>query len=131
MPHLVVSAGKPYLVMQPERRADLERLCSRLGSRGVSVDLQVANYIPGRRGVSFNQPEAIVFYILGVASSTVISSLVGDIYKAARDWAIARFKSKVEKNPNGLHRPETFTIYGPDNEVLKTWTIDDDGEHER
>jgi hypothetical protein len=34
----------------------------------------------------------------------------------------------VEANPDGPHRPETFTIYGPDNECSKISKVDDNGE---
>ncbi len=54
--------------------------------------------------------------------------MANDVY--ARAKAIARLHRKVEKEPDGLHRPETVTIYGPDNEILKTWTIVDKGGHE-
>jgi hypothetical protein len=41
---------------------------------------------------------------------------------------MARFHKKVEPNPDGPHKPETFTIKGPDNKVLKTMKVDDNGE---
>lgn len=116
--------------MQPEHRADLENLVSLLRSGGLSADLQITEYDPGRRGISFNQAEAVAIYIGGAMTVTVIANLTNDIYDRVKNWAIARFLAKVKNDPNGLHRPETFTIYGPDNEILKSWTIDDGGEHE-
>ncbi len=130
MPQITMAAGRAYLVMQPERRSDLDDLARQLRSAGIDVDLQITEYEPGRRGIAFNQPEAVAFYILGAVSSALLSSLTNDLYNWAKKWAAARFKKKVEENPDGLHRPETFTIYGPDNEVLKTWKIDDQGEQE-
>jgi hypothetical protein len=130
VPQLTMAAGKPYLVMQPERRADLEVLSAQLRSAGIDVDLQITEYVPGRRGVGFNQPEAIAFYVLGVVAQTLIANMTEDIFDRAKKWAAARFRRKVAVNPDGLHKPETFTIYGPDDKVLKTWRIDDQGEHE-
>lgn len=130
MPEITVAAGKKYLVTSDARRADLEELAARLGSGGVDVTLDITEYEPGRRGLSFNQPEAVVIYLAGAGTTALISRLAGDVYDKAKAWALQRFQKKVDAKPDGLHRPEEFTIYGPEGDVLKHWKIDDDGEHE-
>jgi len=101
-----------------------------LRTAGISADVEITKYVPGRTGISFNQPEAVAFYIAGAMSSSVLSANANDLYQHAKTSASARFSKKVRENPNGLHRPEEFTIYGPDGEVLKKWSVDDQGEHE-
>ena len=130
MPEVTLRAGRPYLVMHRERREDLEELAARLRSAGINVDIEITEYVPGRRGVAFNLAEAVAFYIAGAVTTALLSNVMSDIYEAAKKWATARFSRKVALRPNGLHRPETFTIYGPDGETPRTWTIDEEGEHE-
>ena len=128
MPQVTLKAGRASEITQPERRAALEELRGRLQSAGATVELQIAEYIPGRRGIAFI--ESVAIYIGGAASGALVSNLVTDFYTQAKTWAKARFHKKLNESPNGNPRPEAFTIYGPDGEVLKTWKIDKDGEHE-
>jgi hypothetical protein len=130
MPQLRVQAGRKYLVMNDERRADLDDLALRLSAGGNDTELQIIEYEPGRRGVAFNQPEAVAIYIAGGVSGALITNMTTDIYNKTKSWAKARFEKKVAAKPNGLHKPETFTIYGPDNQILRSWRIDENGEHE-
>lgn len=126
-PQLIVRAGKPYQVTQPERRAALEDLRDQLQAQDLAVELEIAEYVPGRMG-GVASGEAVAIYVGGAASVALIGALVDDVYAAAKRWAKSRFEAKAADKPNP--RSESFTIYGPDNEVLKTWKIDKDGEHE-
>jgi hypothetical protein len=121
-PAVTIRAGRASEIAQPDRIADLEELRGQLRFSGMTVDLEIAEYIPGRRGIAWI--ESVWIYIAGAASGALISNLVTDIHDQAKAWAIARFHRK----PNS--RPEAFTIYGPDGEVLKKFQVDDDGEHE-
>ena len=125
---LIVRAGKKSEVTSPERRAALENLRDRLGASGPEVVLEITDYVPGYRGLGF--AEAVGIYIGLRASEAVIDRLANDIFDRARDWARARFKRKAQDSPTGFARPESFTIYGPDGETLKTWKVDREGEHE-
>lgn len=129
MLRLVLEAGRASEVTQPERRAALCDLRARLEAPGVSVDLQITEYAPGRRGYVWS--ESVAIYIAGAASGPLISSLVTDIYEQAKTWARASFRKKLGRHQGGDVRPESFTIYGPNNEVLKTWKIDRNGEQEK
>jgi hypothetical protein len=81
VPQITLKAGRASEITQPERRASLEELRGRLASVGVTADLQIAEYIPGRRGIAFI--ETVAIHIAGVASGTLISNLVTDIYTQA------------------------------------------------
>jgi hypothetical protein len=128
LPQVTVKSGRASEITQPERRAALEQLQARLASCGVTIDLEVAEYIPGRRGLTW--VECVWIYVAGPASAALIANLVNDLYKQAKSWAIDRFRKKLEANPDGSPRPEWFTIYGPDGEPMKTFKIDKEGEHE-
>lgn len=128
MPEIVLKAGRASEVTQPERRAALQKLREQLESIVGSVSLQIAEYVPGRRGVAW--PESVAIYVAGAVSGSLLSNLVTDIYQQARNWAKAHFTEKLSQSADENVRPEWFTIYGPDNQVLKTWKIDKDGEHE-
>jgi hypothetical protein len=113
-------------VTSDERRQDLLELERRLGSGALDVELQIAEYEPGYRGVTLL--EVLGIYVGLRVSDKVIDALVGDLYKKAKAWATARYRRKQAQG-RGM-RGESFTIYGPDGKRLKTWRIDKDGEHE-
>jgi hypothetical protein len=113
--------------MQPDRREDLNQLRLALGSADLSVDLEITEYMPGRRGIGL--VENISIFVTGAVSSAVLSKIAEDIYSQAKKWARVRFARKRSESEHGTARPQSFTIYGPDDKVLKTWKIDKDGEH--
>lgn len=124
------------MVTSPEREAALGELRDALGKGGVDVDLEVTHYEPGRRGLpppSF--PEELGIFIGTGVGSGLIGAIVTDVYNKAKQWAKRRYEGKrreaqdAKKDPDHV-KGERFTIYGPDGNVLKTWTVDKDGEHE-
>ncbi len=136
MAQLTVRAGRAYMVTSPEREAALRELRDVLGNGGVDVDLKITHYEPGRRGLpppSF--PEEVVVFIGTGVGSGLIGVIVTDVYNRTKQWAKRRYEGKrkkaqdAEKDPDHV-KGERFTIYGPDGKVLKTWTVDKDGEHE-
>jgi hypothetical protein len=122
MSELSIKSGRRSEVMQDDRRADLQDLQRKLEERGTSVDLEITEYVPGVRGLTWW--EVVGIFIGLEVAKTAIDTLVGDTLETARDWAIARFK-----RTNG-HRGIWVTIYGPDNRPLKTVKVDKDGAHE-
>ena len=124
---ITIRAGRPTEIMRPDRRADIEELAKEFAKVG-DVDIQITDYVPGRRGLSW--PEAVGIYLAGQISASVVPTVLEDIYAGAKKWARKRFERKAKDSLDGNPRPETFTIYGPDGEVLRTWTIHRDGESE-
>jgi hypothetical protein len=125
---IVLADGGAAVVLEPERQADLEDLASTLRSTGAEVELRITEYVPGRRGVTW--AEQVLIYLSGIATGTLVPRVVEDLYELAKGWARKRFQKKMEESPIGYHRPEHFRIYGPDGKVLKSWTIDKNGERE-
>lgn len=136
MPHLTIKAGRAYMVSQPERVAALHDLRDRLRQGGVNVDLEVTHYVPGRVGLPPpGAPEEIAIFIGKAVASGLVGALTADVYNRTKHWARDRYALKrkaareAKKDENWV-KGERFTIYGPDDQVLKSWTIDKDGEHE-
>jgi hypothetical protein len=123
---IVLADGGAAMVLQPDREADLEELASSLRSTGAEVELRIKEYVPGRRGVTW--AEQVVIYLSGAISATLLPLIIEDLYKMAKEWARKRFRKKLEEHDNP--RPEHFRIYGPDGKVVKSWTIDKNGERE-
>ncbi len=130
MAEIVIAAGKPYLVTTDERRAAVSELARRLGSLGLDVDVEIVEYEPGRRGLGPNMPELVGIFIGTQVAASVIDRLTNAIIDRTKEWAGERFNRKRKTRPSQTAKPESFTLYGPDGEVLKTWTIDNSGEHE-
>jgi hypothetical protein len=136
MAQLIVRAGRAYMVTSPEREAALCELRDSLRKGGVDVDLEITQYEPGRRGLPPPWfPEEVAIYIGAAVGSGLIGAIVTDVYSTAKQWAKSRYGGKrkaaegASKDPDQV-KGERFTIYGPDGKVLKTWTVDKDGEHE-
>jgi hypothetical protein len=118
MAQLTVRAGRAYMVMSTERESALRELRDSLSKCGVDVDLDITHYTPGRRGLP---PPAFPEEVA--------------IYNKAKHWAKNQYEGKrkaaqgANKDP-GYVKGERFTIYGPDGNILKSWTVDKNGEHE-
>ncbi len=128
MPQLVIKAGRPSEVTSPERRAVLRALRSSLAAGGADVDLEITDYISGRRGLSWS--ETVEIFIGASVGGTVLTAVTNDIYHQVKLWALERYRQKRRRGTGANPRPEQFTIYGPDGEVLKRWKVDTDGEHD-
>jgi hypothetical protein len=117
LPQLVMKAGRPCLATRPERLAALEDLSSRMRSGGNDVDLQITDRVQDESVSASIRPRTLQSSS-AAAWPTRCFRDSPMIYELVKLWAIARFHRKVEVNRDGPHKPETFTIYGPDNEVL-------------
>lgn len=130
MADIVIAAGKPYLVMSNERRAAVNELAQRIRSLGISVEVEIIEYEPGRTGISPNMPELVGIFIGTQVAASVIDRLTNALIDRAKEWAGERFQMKQKASPGRKPKPEFFTLYGPDGEVLKTWSVDSSGERE-
>lgn len=128
MPQIIVRAGRASEVTSPERSEALMELRARLATGGADVDLEVIEYVPGQRGITWG--ETVGLFIAGSVGGGLLANVTKDIYDQAKAWALASYAKKRSESPNGNPRPESFTIYEPDGEVLKTWKVDREGEHE-
>jgi hypothetical protein len=134
MTQLTIKAGRAYMVTSPEREAAIRNLRDILGQGGVDVDLEITRYVPGRRGLPPPwTPEDIAIYIGSGVGSGLIGAITTDVYNRAKRWALRRYETKrkaARSDKEDSVKGERFKIYGPDGQVLKTWTVDKDGEHE-
>lgn len=128
MAQLLIKAGRPSEVTSAERRHDLEALRAQLAVGGADVDLEIAEYVPGQRGLTWG--ETVSLFVVASVGGAILVNITNDVYSQTKSWALARFRRKHAANPSGKSRPESFIIYGPDGQVLKRWRVDEEGEHE-
>ncbi|WP_298443219.1 hypothetical protein [Ferrimicrobium sp.] len=133
---ITIRAGQAYMVTSPEREAALGELRDSLATDGVAVNLEIIPYEPGYRGLPAPPfPEEVAVYIANAVGSGLIDTIVAIAYSKAKQWAKSCYERKrnaaesANKNPDHV-KGERFIIYGPDGKILKTWTIDKNGEHE-
>jgi hypothetical protein len=121
-PKVLIRIGRAYEVMRPERVAATEAFADDLRRWGLTVKVEVTEYVPGRVGLG--PVEWTGIFIGQSVAASLISSLVDDLYEAAKDYLRKRKRS-------GKSRPNLgVTIYGPDGEPLRKWTTKEDDEAE-
>ena len=75
-------------------------------------------------------------YIGTPVGSGFIGAITTDVSNRAKRWALRRYEAKRNATRGGGGKGEDHakgersTIDGPDGQVLKSWTVDKDGEHE-
>lgn len=85
MAQLTIRAGRAYMVTSPEREAAMGALRDSLGKGGVDVDLEIAQYEPGRRGLPPpSVPEEVAIFIGTGVGSGLIGAIVTDVYNKAK-----------------------------------------------
>jgi hypothetical protein len=120
--NVVIRAGKAYEVMSDQRRVATLEFAEDLRRWGLTVETDITEYVPGRRGLGPIEWTAVV--IGGSAGKRLVDNLVDDLYAAGKEFLRKRLRS-------GNSRPKLgFTIYGPDGEVLKSWTTEEDDPEE-
>jgi hypothetical protein len=118
--NVVIRAGHAYEVMHQDRRIATEEFANDLRRWGLSVEAEITEYIPGRRGLTPVEWTAIV---IGTSvGKRLLDNLVDDLYQAAKDFLRKRLRKGSTRSRLG------FKIYGPNGEVLKSWTTDEDQE---
>ena len=76
---------------------------------GLTVELEVTEYVPGRRGLG---PVEWTLIFIGTSAGTkIIGNLTDDLYNAAKELLRRRKKRGAARRKLG------FTIYGPDGMV--------------
>ena len=123
---VVVRSGRASEIVHPDRRKDLEDLAAQLRDAGHAVRLEIVDYVPGRRGITLF--ESVTLYLAGAVGTPLLGRLTEDLYDTVKRWALGRWRRKTEGGE--FHRPLSFTILGPDGEVLKSWKVDKDGERD-
>jgi hypothetical protein len=113
-PQIQIRLGRKCEIVSDERRQSVEEYADQLRERGYSVDLEVIEYEPGYRGISF--VEAVVIYVLLKSVDGVLQAAGKDAYELAKRWARRRLEIKRAAGQGG--RPVGFTIYDGDGEVL-------------
>ncbi len=120
--NIVIRIGRAYEVMHEERRVTTRDFADDLRRWGLTVELEVTEYVPGRYGLTLVEWTAI--FIGTSAGTKIIGNLTDDLYQAAKELLRRRRKAKAEKGSAGRHLG--FTIYGPDGKELRSWTTQED-----
>ena len=108
-----IAIGRAYEVMQEERRSATLAFADDLrATTGLSVELEVTEYQPGRVGLGPIEWTAI--FIGTNVATTLISNLTSDLYQRAK-------KMLLDRKAKGGRPNKGFVIYGPDGEVLRRW----------
>ncbi len=106
--------------MSEDRRIATEAFAAELRRKGLSVDVDVTEYVPGRRGLG--PVEWTGIFIGTTVATSIISGITDDLYQKAKDFLRYRKKHKIGRPNTG------FTIYGPNGEELRKWTTKEDDE---
>lgn len=125
-PQIRIRLGGKSQIVADERRRSVEEYADELRERGYSVDLEVIEYEPGRRGISF--VETVVIFVLLKSVDGALQAAGKDAYELAKRWAHKRLEIKRAAGQGG--RPVGFTIYDGDGNVLYTWDTRQDDETE-
>jgi hypothetical protein len=116
-----IAIGKAYEVMQDERRTATEAFAEDLrAAAGVSVDLEVTEYQPGRYGLGPIEWTAI--FIGTTVATSLITNLTNDLYAKAK-------KLLLDRKAKGARREMGFIIYGPDGKELYRWDTKHDDQN--
>lgn len=119
-----ISIGKAYEAMPPERRAATEQFAEDLRRWGLTVDLEVIEYVPGRVGLT---PVEWTSIFVGTSVGTkLLGNLTDDLYNAAKELLRRRWQVRKQEGRTGRHLG--FTIYGPDGRELRQWSTREDDE---
>jgi hypothetical protein len=118
--HVRISAGKAYENMYEERREATRILSKELQQLGLRVDLELIERVPKRVGLG--PIEWTTIFIGEAVASALIGHLTEDLYARAKETLRRRRRGGKTRNKLG------FRIYGPQNEVLKEWTTEEDDE---
>lgn len=109
-----IAIGRAYEVMQDDRRAATEAFAEDLrATAGVTVDLEVTEYQPGRYGLGPIEWTSI--FIGTTVATSLITNLTNDLYAKAKQLLL-------DQKAKGRHRRDRgFVIYGPDGKELRRW----------
>jgi len=121
-----VRVGRASEIVHDEHRADVEDFVRRLRDDGRDVDLEVIEYLPGRRGVTW--VEWLAIFVGSGVGSALVNNVTNDLYNVAKAWARRRLRKKRDQSESGGARPTGFVIYGPDGEELRRWDTREDDE---
>jgi len=121
-PQVTIQAGRASEVFTDARRQAINELATELESIGLTVNLDLTDYIPGRRGISL--VEQIGIFIGTSAGSGLIGAIVTDIYSMTKRWARKRIQSK------SFNRSSLLVIVRDTDGTTRTFRISKDGTEE-
>jgi hypothetical protein len=98
-----IRAGRAYEVMQDERRWATEGFTKELQQLGLNVDLEIIDYVPGRRGLG--PVEWTEIFIGTTVATSIITNLTNDLYQRTKDMLRSRRKATIQR----LSKSSTFT----------------------
>jgi hypothetical protein len=121
MAQVIIRIDSITTAYDSEWRASVAELRQSLRERSHSTDIETEKRYYGVG------PEQVAIYIGLGSAATLITAVVQDVYSTAKNWARKRFDKRAHQvRPRPIH----VTFYGPDGELLFSFKIDSDGEHE-
>jgi hypothetical protein len=130
MAEIVIRAGSGT----PEDHESAEELAARLRARDHSVAIEKRKRKDPERTGNSTYPwmqsrilvEQVAIFIGAGAATTLLSSVITDVYNVSKDWALKQFRKRRtdDRTPR-----MNFTIHGPDGE-WRSLEIDQHGETE-
>jgi hypothetical protein len=81
--NVVIRAGRAYEVMHENRRVATQEFANDLRRWGLTVEVEITEYIPGRLGLGPIEWTSIV--IGSSVGKKLLDSLVDDLYEAGKD----------------------------------------------
>lgn len=126
MADIQLRIGRASEIVQDEHRADVEAFVRQLRDDGRDVELEVVEYVPGRRGVTW--VEWLTIFVGSGVGGALVNNVTNDLYNTAKAWARRRPRRKQDESDSGGARPIGFVIYGPDGEELRRWDTREDDE---
>jgi hypothetical protein len=126
MASIRVRVGRASEILHDEHRLDVESFVRQLQNDGLDVDLEVVQFVRGRRGVTW--VEWLTIFVGSGVGSALVNNVSNDLYDAARAWARRRLRKKRDQNGSAGARPIGFVIYGPNGEELRRWDTREDEE---
>lgn len=120
--NVVIRVGRAYEVMHDERRLATQEFANDLRRWGLTVGVEVTEYVPGRVGIT---PIEWTGIVIGTsAGKRILDNLVDDLYQATKDYLRKRLRKGSARRKLG------FQIFGPDGNVLKSWATEEDEEEQ-
>ncbi|HEX4466966.1 MAG TPA: hypothetical protein VH025_07250 [Solirubrobacteraceae bacterium] len=123
---VLIKAGHTYEVMHDERRWATAGLARELRGLGLNVDLEITEYVPGRRGLGL--VEWTEMYIGMKVADSLISAITGDVYEKTKTMLRDRMAAKKRRRKGKSGRKMGFKIYGPNGDEIQSWTTKEDDE---
>lgn len=108
--------------MHDDRRLATEQYVEELRRLGYDVELEVNEYRPGMRGLTF--VEWTLIYLAAKAGDVVLDSMAHDVYEATKKLLRSRLSALRKSGRGG--RPLGFVIRDEDGKTIAEWDTRED-----